>query len=139
MIREPIFVTRRRYSRPADERPADARVYRLPVDVYMDDASIVLTASVPGLNADDLQITMDGEELVIRGEFNDIREDVQYVISERFHGRFERRLQINIPVNIDAAEATFNHGVLTLTLPKAEAARPRTIAVRTATTTVSNN
>lgn len=130
LVREPIFLNRRLVNyNPAAEAE---RVYRLPVDVYTTEDAIVLTASVPGMQADVLDITLDGETLVIRGELNGAAEHGSYVLRERFHGKFERRLTVNVPVNIDAAQANVENGVLTLVLPKAEEARPHRIAVKSA-------
>jgi HSP20 family protein len=75
---------------------------------------------------------LDGDTLVIRGELNGAADNAHYVLRERFHGKFERRLTINVPVDISAAQASIDNGVLTLTLPKAEEARPHRITVTTA-------
>ena len=53
-----------------------------------------------------------------------------YIFAERPWGKFSRTLQLNVPVDADKAEATFENGLLTLTLPKAEAVRPKTIPVK---------
>src|SRR5690606_30923582 len=66
------------------------------------------------------------------GEINGVEEGIEYILRERFHGKFERRLQINVPVNVSAAEATYENGVLRLVLPKAEEAKPRRIMVNVA-------
>lgn len=130
LVREPLYINRRlvNYNPPAEGE----RVYRLPVDAYTTDDAIVLTASVPGMTADALSITLDGETLTIRGEVNGHVENARYLLRERLHGKFERRLTVNVPVNIEAAQATVENGVLTLVLPKAEAARPHRIAVKVA-------
>lgn len=129
LVRQPYYVTRR-VAQPA-AAPTE-RVYRLPVDAYADENNVVLIASVPGLKLEDLEINVDGDELIIRGEINGHEEGVNYILRERFHGKFERRLQINVPVNINAAEATYENGVLRLVLPKAEEAKPHRIAVNVA-------
>jgi HSP20 family protein len=123
LVRQP-YVINRRYVRPDTER-----VYRLPVDAYVTEAHVVLTASVAGLHLDNLEITMDDDILVIRGEVNGLEADQNYMLRERFHGKFERRLQINIPVDVTRAAATYENGVLRLELPKAEEAQPRRITV----------
>lgn len=131
LVRQPYYINRR-IVRPTETTVPAAqpeRVYRLPVDAYVTEDSVVLTASVAGLNLDDLEITVDDDVLVIRGEVNGVEENANYILRERFHGKFERRLQINIPVNVNAAEATYESGVLRLVLPKAEEARPRRITV----------
>lgn len=123
LVRQPYMINRR-YVRPDTER-----VYRLPIDAYVTEEYVVLTASVAGLHLEDLEITMDDDILVIRGEVNGADAEQNYILRERFHGKFERRLQINIPVDVTRAEATYENGVLRLELPKAEEAKPRRIAV----------
>jgi HSP20 family protein len=113
-------------------RPMPTRVereVRLPLDVYTTPSEIVLTANVPGLKPDEVEITLEGDTLSIRGEFKAPMENVDYVFQERSYGKFSRTLTINMPVDVNKVEATFDNGVLTITLPKAEAARPKTIKV----------
>lgn len=124
IVREPAF-RRRAAAQPVE------RTYRLPVDAYETEDSIVLTASVPGVRPEDVEITLDGDTLIIRGQINGLVSDAKYLLRERFHGAFERRLAVNIPVNIETAEASFADGVLKLVLPKAQEARPQRIAVKT--------
>jgi HSP20 family protein len=113
-------------------RPVPARAERearLPLDVYTTPSEIVLTANVPGLKPDEVEITLEGDTLSIHGEFKAPMENVEYVFQERSFGKFSRTLTINVPVDVNKVEATFDSGVLTITLPKAEAARPKTIKV----------
>ena len=113
-------------------RPTPARAERearLPLDVYTTPSEIVLTANVPGLKPDEVEITLEGDTLSIHGEFKAPMENVEYVFQERTFGKFSRTLTINVPVDVNKVEATFDNGVLTITLPKAEAARPKTIKV----------
>lgn len=103
----------------------------LPMDAYFTDETIVIRADVPGLKPDEIEITLEGNTLSIRGEIK--REEAnnrKYVLLERPTGKFERTLTINTPIDADKVEAAFSNGVLTLTLPKAEAVRPRQIAVK---------
>lgn len=105
--------------------------YRLAVDAYETDDAVVINASVPGINADDIHINLEDDVLTIDGAFNNVVEDVKYLISERAaKGHFRRSLRLNIPVVVDQVEAVFDNGVLTLTLPKAPEARPVTIPVK---------
>ena len=111
-------------------RPARGeREVRLPLDVYTTPSEIVLTANVPGLKPEDVQVTLEGDTLSIYGEFKAPMENVEYIFQERSYGKFNRKLTINVPVDANKVEATFDSGVLTVTLPKAEAARPKTIKV----------
>ena len=113
-------------------RPTPARAERearLPLDVYTTPSEIVLTANVPGLKPEEVEITLEGDTLSIHGEFKAPMENVEYAFQERSFGKFSRTLTINVPVDVNKVEATFDSGVLTITLPKAEAARPKTIKV----------
>lgn len=112
------------------EQDSGALVYRLPIDAYSTDNEIIVKAAVPGVKPEAVEITVEGDTLTIRGEVPEEPENVHTLLAERFHGRFARTLQLNIPVDADKIEATFESGVLTLTLPKAEEARPRVIKVQ---------
>ena len=101
----------------------------LPVDVWADENSFTLQAYLPGVNPEDVEITMEGEELTIRGRFPQVSEEAKFVKRELFHGEFERRLTINVPVNVEAINAEYSNGVLTLTVPKAEEIKPKQIKV----------
>ena len=103
----------------------------LPMDAYITDDAIVIRADVPGLSPDDLEITLEGDTLSIRGEIKrEEANDRKYVLLERPTGKFERTLTIGTPIDHDKVEASFKNGVLTLTLPKAEAVKPRQITVK---------
>lgn len=107
------------------------RVHRLPVDVYSTDNDLIIEASVPGLNPEDVEITIEGEALTIKGTRRPPLENVSYIIQERRYGHFSRTLTLNVPVQAEEAEAVFEKGILTLTIPKAEEIRPRVIKVTT--------
>ena len=105
------------------------RELRLPLDVYTTPSEIVVIANVPGLKPEDVNITLENDTLSVSGEIKAPVENVDYVFQERPYGKFSRVLTINVPVDNDKVEATFDSGVLTITLPKAEAARPKVIKV----------
>jgi len=114
-------------------RPAQAtqgRAFALPVDAYATENELVIMASIPGVSPDDVQVTIEGDTLTIKGEFKPPLENVNYLFQERRFGPFYRQLKINIPVQADKAEAAFDKGVLTLTIPKAEELKPRQIKVK---------
>ena len=106
------------------------RGWRLPLDVYTTPEEIVIVASLPGLTPDEVDVTIDGDRLTIRGELRPPLENVDYLFQERAYGPFSRTLTLNVPVDTDEAEAVFENGVLRLTLPKAEETRPRSIEVK---------
>jgi HSP20 family protein len=108
------------------------REARLPIDAYTTDDEIVVTAVVPGVNPEEVEITYEGDTLTIKGKTSPRQEGVSYIFTERFHGSFMRTLQLNVPVDADKIDASFENGILTLVLPKAEAVKPRVIKVKTA-------
>ena len=114
---------------PGAERRIE-RVRQLPVDAYATDEALVIKASLPGVNPDEVDVTLDGDNLTIRAEIK-ADEEADYIIRERAPGLFARTLTLNIPVQADKISAEFNQGVLILTLPKAEAVKPRKISVKT--------
>ncbi len=105
------------------------RVWRLPLDAYVTAEEIVVLADMPGVKPESVEITIEGDTLTIKGERPAPLSNVDYVMQERTTGKFQRTLNINIPVNADKAEANFEHGLLTLTIPKAEAVKPKTIQI----------
>ncbi len=110
---------------------ANTEEWRLPLDVYSTPEEVVIMAAVPGVDPENVEITFEGDVLTIRGEFPGALENVDYIMRERRQGRFSRTLSFNVPVNADAIEATFEHGVLTIVAPKAETIKPKTIKVTT--------
>ena len=101
----------------------------LPLDVYSTANELIIKASVSGVEPGDVEITIEGDRLTIKGETNAPLENVEYHIQERRSGPFERTLTLNLPVEADNAEATFQNGELTLIIPKAEEVRPKVIKV----------
>ena len=112
--------------RPAAE---GERAYRLPLDAYVTPDEIVIVANMPGVQAENVEITLEGDTLTIKGERPAPMENVDYVLQERPYGMFQRTLNINIPVDSGKAEAKYENGILILTVPKAEASKPKTIQV----------
>jgi len=104
---------------------------QLPIDVYVTDEDVVISASVAGADPEKVDITLDGDTLTIKGEIKGPLDNVDYLVQERAYGTFSRTLRLNIPVQADKAEASFDKGVLTLVIPKQEAVRTRTIKVTT--------
>ena len=104
----------------------------LSVDMYETDDAVVVKSAIPGVDPDDLEISITGDVLTIKGETK-AEEDVEeenYIYRERRYGSFCRSLAIPIPVVADEAEAEFENGVLTLRLPKAEEIKAKPIKVK---------
>jgi HSP20 family protein len=103
---------------------------RLPIDVYTTPSEIVVRAPVPGVAPEDVEVTLEGDTLTIRAEVPGPLENVEYIFQECPCGRFSRVLTLNVPVDVENIQATFEHGLLTLTLPKASPAQPKTIKIQ---------
>jgi HSP20 family protein len=103
----------------------------LPIDVWATPEAFQLHAYLPGVNPEDVEITFEGEELQIRGTLPAAPEGTEYLKRELYHGKFSRRLNFNVPVDADKIEAHFHNGLLTLTVPKAEAVKPKQIKIQT--------
>jgi HSP20 family protein len=103
-----------------------------PVNVWEDGNALHLEAELPGLNLSDLEIYVTGNnQLTLKGERKPtVPEKAAQHRQERGFGSFTRVLTLPVPVNADKVEAHFENGVLHLTLPKHESARPRKIAVK---------
>jgi len=102
------------------------------VDVYQTKDDVVVKAAIPGVKPEDIEISVTGDVLTIKGEFKQEEKIKEggYVRQERQFGQFCRELSLPTQVNADKAKAEFEHGVLTLRLPKAEAAKPKSITVK---------
>lgn len=102
------------------------------VDLYQTDEEVVLQAVLPGIKPEDISISVTGDVVSLRGATVQEAEhkDATYFVRERRSGEFSRSLPLPAPVVADKARAEFENGVLTLTLPKAEEVRPKTITVK---------
>ena len=103
----------------------------LPIDVWATADAFQVNAYLPGVNPEDVDITFEGDELLIRGKLPAAPEGAEFIKHELYHGNFARRLNFNVPVDADRIEAHFQNGLLTLNVPKAEAIRPKQIKIQT--------
>jgi HSP20 family protein len=112
----------------------------LDLDVSENEDNLLIEASLPGINPDDVEISVHNNILTIKGETkferengdgkNGQDEDNKYHLRERRYGSFYRTVQLPLEVNADQAEANFKNGVLHLTLPKVEEVKPKRISVK---------
>ena len=135
--------------RPSHQ-PAAGSGMDVALDLAEHEDELEVTASLPGVKPDDVEITIQNNVLTIQGELRDTHEQrsgtqawddqsgsaqsrqrrrPQYHYRERRYGRFVRRVTLPAPVDVDGVEATFEHGVLRITLPKAQQARRQRIHV----------
>jgi len=108
--------------------------FDLPVDLYDQGDAYVLRAVAPGAQPDDVQVTITGATVQIKGSIHmhqaDPRERVSWLIHEVPHGHFFREIALPRYVDAERATATFEAGILTLRLPKAVESRPRQITIQ---------
>ena len=104
----------------------------LPVDVSESDEGFMVKASVPGVDPEQVEITFEDDVLTIRGEIesDSETEEESYHIRERQFGSFSRSLRFPVSVNAEAIEASYEKGILTLSVPKAEEVKPKRIEVK---------
>ena len=116
---------------PRTTEPVSARTWAPPVDVYEDHDEIVVSAELPGVKQDDIDIEITGETLTVRGErkFEDQKRKENYVRVERSYGAFQRSFTIGVPIDADKVEASFHDGVLSVKLPKSAATKPKKVTV----------
>jgi HSP20 family protein len=106
---------------------------RVPLDMYESDGNLVIKADLPGLKAESVDVSIVNDTLTIKGEYQseEEREEENVHLKERRYGKFQRAIRLPTGVDTEATEATFEDGVLMLTLPKTAEARPKQIAVKT--------
>jgi HSP20 family protein len=122
------------FSRPwrllgADQAPAE---FAFPVEVSETDSAVDVKASLPGVKPEEVEISIQNDVLSIRAEHKEESEEQKrdYYRREIRYGAFHRALALPSGVDADEAEARFDNGILNLHLPKAQAARPKTIKVQ---------
>lgn len=114
------------------EAPQNEREMVLAVDVVAGEEGYEITALVPGLQAEDLEIEILNNTVTIRGEFKSTaQENTKYLLCELPSGVFSRVISLPTAVDPGKVEAHIKDGVLKLALPKAEAHRPKAIKVKT--------
>ena len=102
------------------------------IDMYQTDNEVVVRASIPGIKAEEVQINVTGDILTLKGEASqeEDRKERSWHIREQRFGSFERSIVLPTDVKSDQAEAVFENGILTITLPKADEVKPKTINIK---------
>jgi len=101
------------------------------LNVWANEEHAMIAAEVPGIDVDDLDISIVGDTLTLSGQRSvpQTADDVQWHRHERWHGDFSRSLQLPFKIDSDNVEATYEDGVLRVTLPRAPEDQPRQISV----------
>ncbi|HYG33270.1 MAG TPA: Hsp20/alpha crystallin family protein [Clostridia bacterium] len=103
------------------------------LDVYENNDRITVRAELPGMKKEDISVSLEENTLTISGERKreEERKEGEVFRSERYFGRFQRIVTLSQPVDVNQIQANYKDGVLTINLPKAEAAKPKQIEVKT--------
>ena len=111
----------------------DGGRWDVAMDVVQDGDDLIVRASVPGVDPDDIQVTLEDGLLTIEGETGSETEEQKgdYLLRERRFGRFHRALRLPSSVDAENAEPSYANGVLTITVPKQEAKKARRLAIKT--------
>jgi HSP20 family protein len=107
-------------------------VFSPAIDVAVEKDNVIVKADMPGLTKDDVSVSLQDNCLTIKGEKKQETEkkDTNYYLSERMHGSFTRVIELPVAVNAAEIDARFRDGVLQVTLPKTEEAKPKQIEVK---------
>jgi HSP20 family protein len=116
---------------PRDLMPSAVTAVVIPLDILDTGPAIVVQANLPGVKSDEVNITVTGSTLTIKGAIQEHTEfkDAAYLRRERRAVSFTRAVTLPVSVDPEHGEARFKDGVLTLTLPKAESVRPKNIKI----------
>jgi HSP20 family protein len=121
---EDVYSGERGLSRPS--------TWGLALDVAENEDEFIVKASLPGVKADDIDITYTENTLTIKGEVQEDKEvnEEQYLMRERRFGTFSRSITLPSKVKTENIEANYENGVLTVHMPKAEELKPKRIAIK---------
>ncbi len=110
---------------------AEAETARIPIDMFETPSEVIVRAPVPGVRPEDIDVSITANTLTIRGERKppEVKEE-NFFVHEIRPRRFHRELMLPVPIQADKAEATFENGVLSLRLPKAEEVKAKKIKVQ---------
>jgi len=115
---------------------APARLRSAPgypaINIWRNDDGLFLHAEMPGIRVEDIEININANELTLTGQrsMDELPEGAVYLRRERNFGKFSRSIQLPFAVNVDKVQASFKDGVLNIALPKAEAEKPKKIAIK---------
>jgi HSP20 family protein len=102
------------------------------IDLLEEENQLVLKAELPGMKKEDIDISLHGDVLTLSGERKEetAHEKAEVYRAERFLGKFQRTLTLPVAVNGNKVQASYKDGILTVTLPKAEEAKPKQIQIK---------
>ncbi|NJN55376.1 MAG: Hsp20/alpha crystallin family protein [Anaerolineae bacterium] len=122
------------FNRPVPRWNNNNNEWSVALDVAENDEGYLVKASLPGISADDVELTLEDNVLTIKGEIaaDETIEEAQYHVRERRFGSFSRSVRFPVLVNSTAVTAAFENGVLSLQVPKAEEVKAKRIEIKAA-------
>jgi HSP20 family protein len=119
------------FGRPASNGAGAERVWAPAVDMYETKDELVVTAELAGVSEKDIQLSITGDVLTLRGErqWGQDVDQQNFYRGERWYGKFERTLPLPMPVQADKVKASYRDGILTVKLPKTEEIKPKAIKI----------
>jgi HSP20 family protein len=116
---------------PGGGEAGDVENWAIPLDVVQQGDNIIVKASVPGVNPEDIDVSIENDVLIIRGQTKEEREHQEgtYLMRERRSGSFYRALRLPDTLDSDQAQPHYEHGVLSITFPRLESKRARRLQI----------
>jgi HSP20 family protein len=129
--REYVRLLKEAFSPMSGETEVSTRSWAPPVDIYETEDAIVLKAELPGIDPKDVEVRVEDNTLYLKGERNYEKEvkEQNYHRIERSYGSFARSFSLPNSISADKVKAEYKDGLLTLTMPKREEAKPKTIKI----------
>src|SRR5208282_3435874 len=129
--REYVRLLKEAFSPMSGETEVSTRSWAPPVDIYETEDAIVLKAELPGVDPKDVEVRVEDNNLYLKGErkFEKEVKEQNYHRVERSYGSFARSFSLPNSISTDKVKAEFKDGLLTLTMPKREEAKPKTIKI----------
>jgi HSP20 family protein len=118
----------------ATEKERDERksaIWAPSVDIKETEKEVIVKADLPGIGMDDIDVSVDENQLIIKGErkFEKEEKEKDYIRVERSYGLFYRSFDIGVPIKADEVKASYSEGVLNITIPKAEIKKPKKVEI----------
>lgn len=103
----------------------------IPLDVIEDEGKVTIKAAVPGINPDELEITIENNVLTIKGEHKseEVSENAKVFRRENTYGSFSRSIRLSPQLNQEAVSASFKNGFVTISIPKVEEEKPKAVRI----------
>lgn len=132
VLEEPAQDTEEAYSDEAGAATTEEQEGQLTVDVFQDDQNIIIQSTVAGVSPDDLDVSITNDMVTIRGERRQTYsvDPEDYFYQECYWGAFSRSIILPVEIDADRAEAKIRNGILTIRIPKANAAMTRKLKVK---------